>query len=160
MPALKSSEEVFKLFKEKYGLDADGDMDAVGLFAYSLVEKDRMDWIEHFRDTHGSEPSEDQIKEWFLNKPAAYFEQIGQTAYRWFYSFARLLLRDEIEESKRLAVKNAVGDLGKFWPGFWTGNLIGLTSNLAFTLLVVLFVIFITSDFSFIAWTKKLLSAQ
>jgi hypothetical protein len=67
------------------------------------------------------------------------------------------LLADETEAIKRDAIKEAVGDVGKFWPNFWVGNLVGLTSNLLFTFLVVVFVLFITSDFSFISWTKKLI---
>jgi hypothetical protein len=39
MPAIETSEQVFLLFKEKFGLDGDGDMHAVGLFAFGLVEK-------------------------------------------------------------------------------------------------------------------------
>jgi hypothetical protein len=157
MAALKSSEEVFNLFKEKFGLDPDGDMHAVGLFAFSLVEKDRIEWMAHFRKIHGSEPNEKQIAEWYQAKPDAYFDQIRKFAYQWLYSFSRALLADEIEETKKQAIKDTIGDLGKFWPEFWTGNLVGLTSNLVFTLLVVIFVVYITSDFSFIAWTKKLL---
>ena len=156
---IKSSEDVFSFFKEKFGLDGDGDMHAVGLFAFSLVEKDRMEWMAHSREINGGEPTEHQISEWYKSKPASYFEEIGKSAYRWFYAFARILLADEIEDIKKLAIKDTIGDVGKFWPNFWVGNLVGLTSNLVFTLLVVMFVIFITSDFSFIAWTKKLLGS-
>src|SRR5882672_9737983 len=156
MAAIRSSEDVFLSFKEKFGLDGDGDMNAVGLFAFSLVEKDRMEWMAHIRETHGAEPTEHQIAEWYRSKPETYFEEIGKSAFRWFYSFARILLEDEINDIKKLAIKETIGDVGKFWPNFWIGNLVGLTSNLVFTLLIVMFVVFITSDFSFIAWTKKL----
>ena len=57
MAVIKSSEDVFSLFKEKFGVDGDGDMDAVGLFAYSLVEKERFEWMEYCRRIHGSEPT-------------------------------------------------------------------------------------------------------
>ncbi len=78
MAAIKNSEEAFNLFREKFGLDADGDMHAVGLFAYSLVEKDRIDWMEHFRRTHSSEPTEHQIAEWYSAKPESYFDQVSR----------------------------------------------------------------------------------
>jgi hypothetical protein len=159
MAAIKSSEEAFNLFKEKFGLDPDGDMHAVGLFAYSLVEKDRIDWMEHFRTTHSSEPTEHQIAEWYSAKPESYFDQVSRFAYQWFYSFSRILLQDEIENEKQQAIKDTIGDIGKFWPGFWLGNLTGITSNLVFTLLVILFVVYVTSDFSIIAWTKKLIGS-
>jgi hypothetical protein len=157
MPAIENSEQVFLLFKEKFGLDGDGDMHAVGLFAFSLVEKERMEWLAHCRNTSDVEPTERQIAEWYKGKPEEYFEEIGKSAYRWFYAFSRILLADETETIKSNAIKEAVGDVGKFWPNFWAGNLVGLTSNLLFTFLVVMFVLFITSDFSFINWTKKLI---
>src|SRR5712691_5131739 len=150
MAAVRNSEEVFKLFRDQFGVDGDGDMNAVGIFAYGLVEKDRFEWMAHFREVHTAEPTQHQIDEWFSNKPSTYFEQIGKFAYQWYYSFAQELLKDEIEESKKAAIKDTIGDLGKFWPAFWSGNLVGITSNLAFTLLVILFVVFVTSDFSFI----------
>src|SRR5947209_17614879 len=132
MPALKCSEDVFLLFKDKYGLDSDGDIHAVGLFAFSLVEKERMEWLAHVRSDTGTEPTEAQIADWYKSKPDEYFEEIGKTANRWFYAFSRILLSDEIEDGKREAIKEAVGELGKFWPNFWVGNLVGLTSNLVF----------------------------
>jgi hypothetical protein len=46
--------------------------------------------------------------------------------------------------------------VGRFWPAFWVGNLVGVTSNLAFAVLVVLFVLAINTDFSFVAWSRKL----
>ncbi len=36
------------------------------------------------------------------------------------------------------------------------GNLTGLVSNVAFAALVVMFVLIINTDFSFIAWAKNL----
>jgi hypothetical protein len=155
MAIIDSSEKVLLLFKEKFGLDGDGDMDAVGLFAFSLVEKERMEWMEHIRNVHGQEPTAQQISQWYQDKPDTYFVEIGKSAYRWFYGFSRALLAEEIDSGKKEAIRDALGDLGKFWHDFWRGNLVGLTSNLFFAFLVVVFVAYIASDFSFVAWAKK-----
>ena len=47
MVTVKSSEDVFLHYKQKYGLDADGDINAVALFAFSMVENDKFNWLSH-----------------------------------------------------------------------------------------------------------------
>lgn len=69
-------------------------------------------------------------------------------------------MHNEITKDREQAVKDALGNLGKFWPGFLVGNLIGITSNIVFSGLVVLFVFAINSDFSFVAWAKRLVEAH
>lgn len=157
MAVVRSSEEVFLFYKQKYGLDDDGDVHAVALFAFSVVENERMDWMAHAREMRNADPTEHQISEWYASKPQSYFDEIGKGASLWLHGFAKILLADEIERSKRQAVKDEIGQLGRFWPQFWIGNLVGVTSNIFFALLIVLFVIYIGSDFSFIAWAKKFL---
>jgi hypothetical protein len=136
-------------------------MDAIALFAYAIVEQDRIDWIEHFKNAHeGRMPSAEQAREWFEAKPESYFREKEDRAEAWYAGFARWYLRDEIEEGKNEAIRISIGNLARFWPSFWSGNLIGLTSNIVFTALVVLFVAAITTDFSFIAWAKGLFAKQ
>lgn len=120
-----------------------------------MIERDRIDWSEHFESLNVAPPNPAQTEDWFRNKPDSYFRTVEDLAYRWFYGFAVSLLEDHIDDERRKAVAEAIGNMGKFWPSFWVGNLVGLTSNIAFTLLIVLFVLFVNSDFSFIAWTKK-----
>ena len=155
MNPLSSSDEVLRHYRDSRGLDADGDPDAIALFAFALVENDRIDWVDHYRTNNDDrDPSSDQVAEWYRGKPESYFRDKERYAEEWYAAFARGLLRDEIEAGKQNAVRDALGDLRRFWPGFWSGNLVGLTSNVVFTLLVVMFVAFITTDFSFIAWAK------
>jgi len=159
MTPISSSDDVFRYFREKRGLDGDGDMDAIALFAYALVEHDRIDWIEHFKGIHdGNAPTTEQTLEWFSSKPESYFREKEDRAEAWYSGFARWYLRDEIEEGKNDAIRASIGNLAKFWPTFWSGNLVGITSNIVFTALVILFVAMITTDFSFVAWAKALFS--
>jgi hypothetical protein len=152
---------VLRYYRDRRGLDADGDPDAIALFAFALVENDRLDWVDHYRANHNNvDPSPDQVAEWYRGKPESYFRDKERYAESWYATFARGLLRDEIEAGKQNAIRDALGDLRRFWPGFWTGNLVGLTSNLIFTLVVVMFVAVITTDFSFIAGAKGLFSGH
>jgi hypothetical protein len=158
---VSSSDDAFRHFREKRGVDGDGDMDAIALFSYALVELDRIDWIDHFKNSRdGHAPSAEQTREWFEAKPESYFREKEDRAETWYAGFARWYLRDEIEEGKSEAIRLSIGNLAKFWPSFWSGNLIGITSNIVFTALVVLFVAAITTDFSFIAWAKALFTGH
>jgi hypothetical protein len=142
-------------------VDADGDTDAIALFAYALVEQDRVDWVAHYIANHDNiAPTPDQTVEWYRGKPESYFLDRERTAENWYAEFARWYLREEIDDQKQAAINTAVGNLGRFWPAFWNGNLVGVTSNIIFTVLVVLFVATITTDFSFIAWAKGLFTSH
>jgi hypothetical protein len=156
---LTSSDDAFRYFRDRRGVDTDGDTDAIALFAFALVEQDRIDWVEHFRTDHDAGPTTEQVVEWYRGKPESYFRDKERTAEVWYASFARWYLRDEISAEQQKAIHAVVGDLGKFWPTFWNGNLTGITSNIFFAILVVAFVYIITTDFSFIAWTKGLLGS-
>jgi len=117
-------------------------MNAIALFAYALIEKDLVDWSEHMACVSGVPPDHSQVEDWIRSKPDSHFSSIEQLASRWFYGFSVSLLNEHIEGEKKTAIAEALGNLGKFWPGFWVGNLVGLTSNIASTLLVVLLVVF------------------
>ena len=123
-----------------------------------LLRRIALEWAEHVFLTTGASPTPQAVEAWFRSKPKQYFQEKGNVAVNWFTGFARALLKDETLHDREQAVRSAVGNLDKFWPSFWAGNLIGITSNIVFTGLVVLFVVFINSDFSFIAWTKRLLA--
>lgn len=38
----------------------EGDDDVIGLITYSLYEKDRRDWLQHWQRQHGADPTADQ----------------------------------------------------------------------------------------------------
>jgi hypothetical protein len=130
MVRVKSSEDVFLHYKQKYGLDADGDINAVALFAFSMVENDKFNWLAHLRESQGA-----------ANKPPVYFEEKGEEANLWLLGFSKILLADEIKAREKQAVKEQLGKIGRPWPAFWIGNLAGLTSNIIFAGIVVLFAI-------------------
>ena len=156
MTPFKSSDDVFIYLRDKYGVDGDGDINAIALFTYALIEKDRIDWVEHYTEQQKKSPIWEEICAWYGEKPRSYVVEKERLAESWYVGFARTYLRDEIEDGKKTAIKGAIGDLGKFWPNFWVGNLVGFTSNFVFAVVVVAFVAVIATDFSFVAWAKKL----
>ena len=42
------------------------DKDFVGMVAYTIYKKEKLDWIEQFKVTHGDEPSEAELKQFTL----------------------------------------------------------------------------------------------
>ncbi len=112
------------------------------------------------RKSTGLPPSEHDVSLWFSHKPESYFEGKENEANRWFLGAARALLHDEIENEKNVAVKLALERLGRFWPSFWLGNLVGVTSNVIFAGLIIFFVLFANTDFSFVAWSRRVFGAH
>jgi len=153
---LKSADEVFHYLRDRRGFDGDGDMDAVALFTYALVEQDRIDWVAHFQSQHDAEPTAAQIAEWFLDKPESYFVAKEKRAEEWYAGFARTYLRDEIEATKDEAVRGTVGKLGKFWPNFWRGLAVVIIGNAIVILVITFMLVAAHSDFSVTAWIYDL----
>lgn len=82
MAALRSPEEVYNCYIEEYGYDGDGDPDAVGLFAYALVEKDRLEWMAHHKEQHNNTPpTGKEIEEWYLSKPSSVLQRKEQSGH-------------------------------------------------------------------------------
>jgi hypothetical protein len=151
MTAVKTAEEVYKKYLARLGTDSDGDPDAIALFTYALVERDKYDWIEHHRNENdGASPSNEDIEKWFVSKPDTYFDEKYRNALWWYKAFARSLLAEETKESRLDAIRTYVGDKLSFLPQL----LISLACNFIFVLLLGAIAVYIFMDFSPIAWVK------
>ena len=151
MAAVSGPEQVYNRFVSAAGYDEDGDPDAIALFSYALVEKDRYDWIAHHRQENGgAPPSDSDMESWFRSKPDSYFREKQSFALSWYKSFARSLLEDEIEWQRKEAIKEYIGAKLGFLNQLW----ISLVCNFAFLVLVGAVAAYIFSDFSPIDWVK------
>jgi hypothetical protein len=160
MSRFSDADEVLTYLRDKYGPDADGDTHALALFTYAVVEDDRLSWAEHIHEQTSVAPTEAETQAWFQSKPPKYFLEKERLAEQWFLSVARIVLADEIESLKQEAIRETIGDLRRFWPGFMAGNLAGVTSNFLFALLIVLFLAIVDTNFSIIDWAKRLLGSH
>ena len=108
---ISTSDECYRHFLKVKGLDGDGDPDLVGLFAYALVERERIDWIDH-REAHGlGAPSLQVIQDWYGQKPQSFFdEKLKQAAAR-FDLYARGYLSDDMDAARRAGAQEAGGSL-------------------------------------------------
>jgi len=152
MTAVKCPEEVYRKYLDRFGFDGDGDPDAVALFTFALVERDRFDWLEHHRSEHdGAEPTVAAIEEWYQSKPETFFDEKFRLALGWYTAFARILLKDEIEKSNQDAVKSYFNNKLSFWSQIWSG----LVGNVLFLVVLGLLSMSILSDFSAESWVKQ-----
>ena len=80
MSAVRNPEGVYRKYLDRFGVDGDGDPDAIALFTFALVERDRFDWLEHHRSEHGGiDPSEQAIEQWFESKPESVLARSAST---------------------------------------------------------------------------------
>jgi hypothetical protein len=106
---LKCSDDVFHYYVEKFGLDGDGDIHAIALFTYALVESARIEFMEYSVNTLNKVPSPKDIEDWYAEKPPAYFDQLSDRGLTWYEGFARNLLEDEFEEHAKTAISETIG---------------------------------------------------
>jgi len=123
----------------------------VALFTCALVEKDKYDWLEHFRSQHdGKSPTPEQVEEWFASKPTFYYQEKYNYSLNWYKWFARYLLDDEIKEERLRAIKQYIGDK----MSFVSQLILGLATNFIFIIILGAVAVYVFSDFSPIAWVK------
>ena len=116
MAALNGPEAVYYRFIDTRGYDADGDPEAVALFAFALVERDKFEWISHRRrEDDGAGPSDDEVEKWYKDKPERYFQEKERIAIEWYMSFARVLLNEEFERARLSAIQQFFQNKLGFW---------------------------------------------
>ena len=156
---LETSDDCYRHFLQLRGFDGDGDPDLIGLFAYALVERDRLDWIDHCAREGMPAPRVEDIRVWFSQKPQSYFEDKLKQAETRFDLYSRGYLADEIETGKKSAVDQAIGGLrADLADGHWLRSIAqGVFGNFAFAILLVLLVVIAAKDPSAVAWMREVL---
>ncbi len=111
MKPLERSNDAFLFLTERRGLDGDGETDAIGLFTYALVERERIEWETHRASQGLPPPDSPETRAWFADKPETYFTDKLRRGEEWFADFARAYLKDEIEADRERTVQDAVAGL-------------------------------------------------
>jgi hypothetical protein len=170
---ISTTDDCYRHFLKLKGLDGDGDPDLVGLFGFSLVERERLEWIDHCKQEGMGDPTIEAIQAWYGQKPASYFDEKLKQAVTRFDLYARGYLADDIEAAKRAGAQEAVGSLradvttsktaivtaigsaqdkGGHW---WRGSAQGALGNLMFAI-VVIGIFWVTAhNTDLIAWGRQ-----
>ncbi len=102
MPA--NDGEVFDFFTSSEDTEVQIDFIAYAIFAHH-----KKHWIDLYKEQHdGAMPSQDQINEWISNITNLQYEGMKEEAARFFDSFSRDYLKDEIETEKRTAIDTSI----------------------------------------------------
>jgi len=52
----------------------------MGLLAFSLVEEQRLEWMEHQKEATGSLPSDEDIRKWYARQPVSFLIKAKEEA--------------------------------------------------------------------------------
>ena len=78
------------------------DKDFVGMVAYTIYKKEKLDWIEQFKVTHGDEPSEAELKQFTLASDSALrIQQYREIAESRVNDFIDNAIFEELEGYKK-----------------------------------------------------------
>lgn len=96
------------------------DKDFVGMVAYTIYKKEKLDWIEKFRSLHGDEPSEHEIKQFTLASDSDLrIRQYRDLAEERVNDFIDTATIAELTEYKTRLRDDAIVKATK--KGFWQG---------------------------------------
>lgn len=122
----------------------DNDTDLVGLLAYSIYKKEKIEYIEKYVRDNGHDPSEDELNTFHqFTQSDAHLQQYLTTAEGNISGFVDNLMQakaDQVETFYRSAYKETVKESGH---GYWYGVFQGVVSSFAYTLLLGLLVFFL-----------------
>jgi len=123
-----------------------------GLLAFSIVEEQRIDWMEHQKEATGSLPSDEDIRKWYSQQPEGVLIKAKEEAenalddlFEEVFNTALQQERDNIRNSHVIAEINR---LGSFRTLFWRNIVITVISFFVFTGLSILIILGLSQLFS------------
>ncbi len=131
-----------------------------GLLAFAVVEEQKIEWIRHHREHNGSDPSLEQISDWYLQQPPGVILRAKGTAENALQVYSSEVLEevdDEIREKiQESVIINEIKDLKRFWPQFGVNLAGGFLSSVLFALLLVALTVIILNDTSPVNLSEKI----
>jgi hypothetical protein len=115
--------EVFLYLKSDETTPEAEDLLTFAMFAY---EKD--EWIKHYADKHGSEPTQVEIDNWTANITDYHFARMREKAATFFDTAAREYLRDEIAAGKQQVLESEIVNRVRAAGAFWKQLVIALVT--------------------------------
>ncbi|MCY4101396.1 MAG: hypothetical protein OXF46_10835 [Rhodobacteraceae bacterium] len=120
----------------------------IGLLAFSLVEEQRLDWMEHQKKATGSIPSDEEIRKWYAQQPESVLvkakDEAGNVLGDFFEEAMYLAIQEDRENFRNSLVIDEVKNLGKFWPRFLHHLLFGVLSYALFAVLTIICIVMVS----------------
>jgi hypothetical protein len=161
----KSDREVYQYFA-----DNELTLQEVDYLAYASFAVAKFDWFDKFIDTHGREPTQDEINAWISELPDSRLDEIHDTARRVFRSAAREYMAEQMKAAEKRAVDTSilaeivrhnkqttdyVRSKMSFWRNLFPNIGIGFVSSVIFAVVIILASLIFTRDPSPIALYKS-----
>ena len=147
MPQLSSSNDVYSCLVEESEEDW-----LLGLVAFAIVEEQRIEWMQHYSSTVGTEPTADEIDNWYRQQPDGVLLRARGDAHNALAAFCGEVIDEAVqaerEKSLESAVLNEIHLLGRFWPRLSINVLSGIISAVLFAAILVIVALFLANDIS------------
>jgi hypothetical protein len=114
----------------------------VSMLAFAFFAEEKRDWIEHFRQRNGREPSQDEIDEWIANLPGNRFDKISAEAMSFFDMSARDYLRGEMDQMRKHLLQTEIVRQVRAASGWWRQLAIALMTAILAPLLIGAVIVF------------------
>jgi hypothetical protein len=98
-----SDREVFAYFRADPKLQRES-----ARLSYASYAEAKYDWVEHFEQRHGREPSPGETDEWIANLPESRLTEIRDSAQAVFEDAAREFMEEQIEVAKAEAIDGSI----------------------------------------------------
>lgn len=122
----------------------------LGLLACAVVEEQRIEWEKHFAQRERRELSDEEVRGWYRELPAAQLLRARGDAENALRVYAAQVW-DEFRERERDSVRDGViveeiRLSRRFWPQFGIGIASGIVSSLVFALMLLALLTIVQKD--------------
>lgn len=147
MPKFTGSHDVYRELVE----ESDDRWD-YGLFAFAVIEEQRIEWMRHYEGQHGKLPTQDEIRHWYEQQPKEALIRAKGTAESALRLLADDVLQEILEIERREVLEGQIIEeirQGKrFLPQFGVNVAGGLASALIFAAILIVVAIVVIQDLS------------
>lgn len=131
----------------------------LGLVAFAVMEEQRIEWMRHYEESHGTLPNVEQVRGWYEQQPPGALLRAKGTAENALLAYSEEV-SDELDAEYRKEIENGIvvgeiRELKQFWPQFGVNVAGGFVSALLFAAILTLFAFLVFNDTSPVEMVKQ-----
>ena len=131
----------------------------LGLVAFAVFEEQRIEWMRHYEEGHGSLPDAAQVQSWYQQQPPGALLRAKGTAENALLAYSgevsAQLDADYRKEIENDIVVSEIRELKQFWPQFGVNVAAGIVSTLLFSAILTIVAFLVFNDTSPVDMVKK-----
>lgn len=131
----------------------------LGLVAFAVFEEQRIEWMRHYEQSHGTLPSAEQVQSWYEQQPPGALLRAKGTAENALLAYSSEVSA-ELDAEYRKEIENGIvvgeiRELKQFWPQFGVNVAAGMASTLLFSAILTVVAFLVFNDTSPVDMVKK-----